>query len=371
MTRPGVVITSRADIPPRSAPTASDAAFMVGKTASGTDVARVTSMSQYVSTFGVRTGATDTYDNAESYFREGGSKLTVSPAADATGLDAALDLLTKDLGPGQVFVPGALGDDDAVRSGLLAHAAEKNRIALLHTAPDADVAELSAIAATLTADANARYGALFAPGGIFPGVTASDLRAASWDGAAAGIIARNDAQYGPNDAAAGAHGLSRFAVDVAATFVDADRETLNGLGVNLVRSIYGQVQNYGYRTPADPDTGWGLLSNARLNMAIVAQLEAVAERYVFAQLDGRRVKINQFGADLVGVLVPFYESGQLYGTTAQEAFYVDVGQAVNTDATIAAGELHAVVGVRMSPFAELVEIEIVKVAADQPLLVAA
>jgi hypothetical protein len=106
-------------------------------------------------------------------------------------------------------------------------------------------------------------------------------------------------------------------------------------------------------------------------MQIVAKAEAIAENYVFAQIDGRRVKISQFGADLTGMLVPYYESGALFGDTVDDAFYVDVGPAVNTLESIAAGILRAVVGLRMSPFAELVIVEIVKVAVETPLSVAA
>jgi hypothetical protein len=102
-------------------------------------------------------------------------------------------------------------------------------------------------------------------------------------------------------------------------------------------------------------------------MAIVAQANAIAERYVFKQMDGRGVLIADFGGELSGMLVPFYEAGSLYGTTAQEAFSVNVGAQVNTPETIANGELHAVISLRMSPFAELVVIEIVKVATTEAL----
>jgi hypothetical protein len=371
MTRPGVEISSRADVPPRSAPTAADAAFLIGKTTTGTTPALVRSMTQYEAAFGARASATDAYDAAECYFREGGSKLTVSPCATIGALAASLAALSKDLGPGQIFYPGSSGADPTAYSPLMAHAAANNRIALLHAAPTATASALGTLAATLRADVNARYGALFAPAAIVPGVAGGTSRTVSYDALAAGIMARNDLLNGVNDPAAGSHGTSRFATDLALVFTDAERATLNTAGVDVARSVYGQIQTYGYRTVADPALGWGLLSNARLNMAITAELDAVAQRYVFAQIDGRRVKINQFGADLVGVLVPYYESGQLYGETAQDAFFVDVGAAINTDTTIANGELHAVVGIKMSPFAEWVVIEIVKVAIDQPLALVA
>jgi phage tail sheath protein FI len=265
------------------------------------------------------------------------------------------------------MMPGALGEIGANQLALLAHAAATNRVALLHAADDSTAAELETLAGTYRANPNARYGALLAPAAIVPGVTSVDTRTVSYEALAAGIMARNDRLYGVNDPAAGAHGRSSFAIDLTATFTDAERDALNTAGVNVARSIYGQVQTYGYRTLADPEDGWGLLSNARLNMQITAELEAVAESYVFSQIDGRGVRISQFGADLVGKLIPYYESGALFGATAGEAFYVDVGQAVNPVDQLAQGILRAVVGVRMSPFAELVVIEVVKVAIDQPL----
>jgi hypothetical protein len=373
MTRPGVVVTSRADVPPRSAPTDAGMAFLVGATESGDAVKRVVSMTQYEDEFGQRTGFTDAYDAAETFYREGGSALTVARTNEGgtADLPGALDALTRAFGPGQIFVPGAAGILSTTHDALIAHAAENNRIALLDADPDSTATELSALATTLAGDANARYAALFAPGAIVPGLTSADTRTVPYSALEAGIMSRNAAAFTPNVPAAGVNGISRFATDLAATFTDAERQSLNDDGVDVARLVYGQVETYGYRTLAPVDSGWANLGNARLNMEIVAKAEAVGERYMFAQIDGRGIRISQFGAELSGMLVPYYDAGSLYGESAHDAFFVDVGPAVNTPATIANGELHAVLGVRMSPFAEFVVIEIVKVATDQPLAVIA
>jgi hypothetical protein len=373
MTRPSVVVTSRADVPPRSAPTDAGMAFLVGATETGEPVKRVVSMTQYEDEFGKRTAFTDAYDAAETFFREGGSALTVARTNEGgtADLPGALDALTKSYGPGQVFVPGADGVLSTTHDALIAHAAANNRIALLDADPDATAAELTALAGTLAGNANARYAALFAPAAIVPGLTSADTRTVPYSALEAGIMSRNAATFTPNVPAAGVNGISRFATDLTTTFADADREDLNDAGVDVARLIYGQVETYGYRTLAPAATGWANLGNARLNMEIVAKAEAVGERYMFAQIDGRRIRISQFGAELSGMLVPYYDAGSLYGVSASDAFFVDVGPAVNTDATIANGELHAVIGLRMSPFAEFVVIEIVKVATDQPLAVIA
>jgi hypothetical protein len=122
MTRPGVVVTSRADVPPRSAPTDAGMAFLVGATESGEAVKRVVSMTQYEAEFGQRTGFTDAYDAAETFYREGGSALTVARTNEGgtADLPGALAALTKSYGPGQIFVPGAAGILSTTHDALIA-----------------------------------------------------------------------------------------------------------------------------------------------------------------------------------------------------------------------------------------------------------
>jgi len=289
-------------------------------------------------------------------------------AADP-GIASALAALGKDYGPGQVFICHTLASDAATQSALLAHAQATNRVALLSPA-DGDASALQAAAAALRTDTNARYGALFAPTAICPGVAGGTTRTIPYAALEAGIIARNDALMSPNVAAAGDNGQSTFALDVTTRYTDLEYQNLNEAGVDMARLIYGGVRTYGYRTlvdPAGPDGVWESLGWARLNMSIVAQAEAIGERYVFSQIDGRMKTISSFGSDLRAMLVPMYEAGALYGATPDEAFDVNVGSQVNTPTTIANGELHAVIQVRMSPFAEWVVIEIVKVATTQAI----
>jgi hypothetical protein len=89
---------------------------------------------------------------------------------------------------------------------------------------------------------------------------------------------------------------------------------------------------------------------------------------VFATIDGQGLTISAFNGALTGMLLPYYTAGSLYGRTADEAFRVDTGPGVNTDETIADGELRAVIYLRMSAAAELVHIEIVKVALSESLV---
>lgn len=394
--RPGVEVISRAQPLPRSAPTDTGVGFLIGATASGPDFKLVHSLTEYEAVFGARTGNTEAYDAADAYFREGGAKLVVSrlnpgaaatvangrrtratettgdapeaaPAVATTGFQTALDRLTKDLGPGQVFSATFQSAEDG--AALLAHAAAANRVALLSPA-DGAASALVAQGEALQLDANARYGALFGPSAVIPGVAAGTTRTVPYAAVEAGIISRNDVAFAAGQPAAGINGQSVFALDLTTRYTDQEYQDLNEAGVNMARVIFNGVRTYGYRSLVDPTGGqamWLDFGHARLNMGIVAAAEAIAERYVFSQLDGRRRTISSFGGDLRAMLVPYYERGSLYGDTADEAFWVDVGYTVNTDATIAAGELHAVIEVRMSPFAELVVIEIVKVATTEAI----
>lgn len=277
---------------------------------------------------------------------------------------AALDGFTSDLGTGMVSAPGRT--TTTAYGQLLAHETTHNRIAKLDGADTPTVATLTAAAAGLRGrpDKGDRFGGMFAPWVVVPGILPGTTRTIPPSAIAAGIAARNDAAgLSPNIAAAGENGKSRWAIGLSQPpWVESDRATLNDAGVNVIRGLYGGFRVYGYRTLASPelDPNWVMLSNSRLYTAIAANANVIAERFAFAELDGGRKKINEFGGVLIGMLLPYYTRGSLFGATPQEAFSVDVGEQVNTDATLAAGELHAVIALRMSPFAERVILEIVK-----------
>jgi hypothetical protein len=384
--RPGVDVISRALPPPRSAPTDTGVCFIVGATVT-TDIAQqlVRSMTEFVAVFGDR-GSTApeqcTYDAADVYFHEGGSKLIVgstnstvlrevsaatvpdhdtlegmtrneldvlatgfghdasayatkadviaaleaapTPLVVDAGITKALTALTKDLGPGQILIADpALAAVAGNQSALLAHAAANNRVALL-SCLDGTATALKASGTALQSDVNARYGALFAPSAVIPGVVAGTTRTVPYSAVEAGIIARNDVSFSPNQPAAGDLGQSMFCLDVAGHYTDLEYQDLNVAGVSMARLIYGGVRTYGYRSCVDPDTQpqWLMFGWARLNMGITAQSEAIGEHYVFSQLDGRGHTLSEFGGELTAMLLPYYTEGSLYGTTPDEAYDV-------------------------------------------------
>jgi hypothetical protein len=291
---------------------------------------------------------------------------------DAASYTAALATFSKSLGPGQVAVPGNV--DSTVQAALLAHASERNRVALLD-APDSDnAATLTAAALALRADVNARYGGMFGPRAYVAGVTPSTRREVPWTVIQAAMIARNGRSNNP---AAGELGEARTVLDLKHTYTDDERDDLNDAGVNVAIPLYNQFRMYGYRSLASPTTlpGWVQFNGVRTIMGIKHEADVIGERHIFKNIDGKGFELGAFGGELTAMLADFYESNALYGQSPQDAFFADTGSQVNTPESIAAGELRANLLVRVSPFAEYVNIEIVKaplpsVVGPSPLAIA-
>ncbi|NAZ73854.1 hypothetical protein GTQ99_00215 [Kineococcus sp. T13] len=284
-------------------------------------------------------------------------------AVDDVTRGTALARFTRGLGPGQVWIPGATSTN--TRGALRTHAKEHNRIALLDDTDTSSATAAGTEAQSLQGD---EYAALFGPWHVVPGLLGGTTRQVPPTAMAAALMARNDQTRSANNAAAGVSGRARYVVGLTQSgWSDAEREALNTNGLNVFRELPAGVTLYGYRTLAKPGTdayAWSFLANQRLRMAITAEAETVAETFLFRQVDGRGQLLAEFGSALSGVLLRYYNEGALFGETPDEAYLVNVGEQVNTPTTIANGELHAVLSLRMSPTAELVVIEIVKTSAD-------
>lgn len=291
-------------------------------------------------------------------------------AVTDTEREAALADFPITLGPGQVSFPGAT--TTTMHTALLDHARDTRRVALLDAPDSGSRSTLEGAAAAIRAlvtDSRER-GSLFAPWTINPGVVRGTTRTVPPSATVAGLIARSDARTdNPNTPAAGANGEARFMLGLTQpAWSDNDREAINEAGVNLFRNVYGGLRLYGYRTVVDTrDPAWLSLAAARIRMAIENQADGIAEEFVFDQIDGRGRKVAEFNGALSGMLQGYWLLGALFGDTADEAFVVDTGPTVNTPETLANQELRAVIGLRTSPFAELVRIEIVKVPITEAL----
>lgn len=279
---------------------------------------------------------------------------------------AGLAVFSKDFGPGQVSTPGY--SNATINAATLAHAAgSSNRVAVLDTAStDTTVSAMVSAFSSLRANANASFGAVFGPWVSIVGVTPGTTRSVPMSAVMAGLIASNDRYRDAGRAVAGREYPLTFVTNFT-DYTDAEHETALLGGINLTKNVFGVRENYGFRSLVDPavDKNWLQFNFARLRMAITAELNSVAEGFVFDRLDGAGHTLLAFKNALSGVLGNFYAQDALYGATASESFRVDVGPGINTTQTLDNGELRAEVGVKFSPHAEVIYINVAKTPLAQ------
>jgi phage tail sheath protein FI len=278
----------------------------------------------------------------------------------------ALNLFTRDLGPGNVSAPG---QTTTTRYQQLAdHAAANNRVALLDGPDTATSSTVTSSATNAKTTGHGQYAAIFAPWVVVPGVSPGTTRTVPPSAMAAGLMAAVDASDGPGTPAAGSKGVSRYATAVSQpAWDDTTRDTLNTAGVNVIRVLFGTPTLYGYRSLADPTTNpyWVPLGTVRYLMGLGARAWAVGQEFVFDEIDGQGHTISAYQGALVALCQVDWAAGEIYGATPGEAFNVDTGPGINTPTVLAGNELRAAISVRPSPMAELVTIQIVNVPITQ------
>lgn len=293
-----------------------------------------------------------------------------SNATDNTWL-TSLNKFDKDLGAGQVAMPGRTTSQS--RTDLADHANDKNRVALVDTTDTGVIATLTALGTGLrAASTHEKRVGIFAPWVRIPGLTTGTTRSVPPSGIVAGLISALDAKTGnPNKAAAGKNGAIDFATGLTQNaWTEAERGQLNDAGVNVIREVHEQIKVYGWRSVASTisEAKWKSLGAARTVMAVAAEADIIAEAHAFEDLFPQGDEITKFGGDLSAMCERFYQIGALFGDTSEDAYSVNVSPEVNTIETIDNGELHAIIALKTSPFAERVYIEIVKVALSESVL---
>ena len=299
-----------------------------------------------------------------------------SNAAEANWTTALNVFQLGNLGPGQVSAPGRTTATSY--QNITNHALAYNRVALLDVADSATASTLVTQAAGVqtggSAASDPSYGGMFAPWVIIPGISTTNPgstspipnRVVPPTAFAAALMAKNDSKKDANNPAAGINGQSSYIIGTTQSYNAVDSGTLNAAGVNVIKNVYGTYELYGYRSLAT-DPNWVFLNNVRMRMQMIYDFDVIGESYVFSQIDGTGHVFASFGGDLSGKCQQYWTNGSLFGATAQQAFQVNTGPQVNTATTIAAGQINATVTVRLSPFGETVDINVIKYLTTQNL----
>lgn len=289
---------------------------------------------------------------------------------------AALDRCGRELGPGQIAMPGRFAIQ--THTDLLAHAAANNRFAEcdppdVATRTDAEratsKATLKAASTPLRVLATSKHGEMCTPWGKISGTAQGTTRDVPPSALVCALKARSDATNSPNKPAAGDNGIARYVTGLKATFTEADVDELSVPeatfaahgSINVIRVIDGVVMMFGNRTLADPLTQRKYLqtSNVRLDMAVVAAVSREAQGFAFEEITPKN--ISAFETALSGPLNRLRLAGSIY------EFDVNTGSQVNTSESIARGELRAVISYSRAPGAERVIVELVHLNATLPV----
>lgn len=310
--------------------------------------------------------------SVSSYFTSG-ADVAITDADASTALTFLVDIL----GPGQVSYPGNNGGTNAVVwKAITDHCKSYNRVAVL------DAGTSTASAATLVSNVaklqtgsyaalDPSYASAFAPWLIVPGMqnvnntianTGSFNRTVPPCALAAARMANNDQYNDCNVPAAGVGaGGAAYVVGVSASFSEAERATLNNAGINAIRNLpnVNQIVVYGYRSCA-VDSNWVYLNNVRFRMQVKRDMDLIAENFIFDEIDGRGQIFARLNGALAGQCQSYWTRHSIYGLNASDAFQVNTGTLINTPDTIAAGQINAIINLRMAPFGEFVSVNVIK-----------
>ena len=176
-------------------------------------------------------------------------------------------------------------------------------------------------------------------------------------GAMAGVYARTDNERGVHKAPAntdvrGVLGLERI-------LSDGQQGPLNLAGVDVLRIFPGTAQAvvWGARTTGDPQiTDWIYVNVRRLMIYIEQSIEegirwAVFEPNGLPLWQKLKRTLNEF-------LTRVWQSGALFGATADKAFYVRIDEGLNPPSTRALGQLYIEIGVAPVRPAEFIIVRI-------------
>jgi len=204
---------------------------------------------------------------------------------------------------------------------------------------------------------NSSFGALY-----WPWIKVSDpltggTKLVPPSGAVVGTYSHTDVVRGVHKAPAGIEeGYLNSAADVEWFTTKGEHDTLNPIGVNVIRSFPGSgIVIWGARTlSADPE--WRYINVRRLLLFIEESIDEGTQWVVFepnSPILWGKVKRN-----ITAFLTRVWRDGALFGATADEAFFVKVDAENNPSEVIDAGQLIIEVGVAPVKPAEFVIIRI-------------
>lgn len=204
-------------------------------------------------------------------------------------------------------------------------------------------------------DSTRGYAALYAPWLRVVPVNSGPPILVPPSGHVCGIFARSDATRGVHKAPA--NEIVNGALGVATRISLIEQGQLNMMGVNIVQVFQdgGRPVLWGARTTAT-DTNWQYVNIRRLFLYLE---ESIQEGIRWAVFEPNNPALWQkLKRTLTDFLAVAWRDGALFGTKAEEAFYVRIDEQLNPFSEQQLGRLHIEIGVRPSYPAEFIVVRI-------------
>jgi len=204
---------------------------------------------------------------------------------------------------------------------------------------------------------NSSFGALYYPWIRVADPLTGGTKLVPPSGAIVGTISHTDVARGVHKAPAGIdEGYLNSALDVELALTKGEHDTLNPIGVNVIRSFPGSgIVVWGART-LSADAEWKYINVRRLFLFLEESILKGTQWVVFepnTPMLWGKVKRN-----ITAFLTRVWRDGALFGLTADEAFFVKVDAENNPEEVINAGQLIIEIGVAPVKPAEFVIIRI-------------
>lgn len=276
----------------------------------------------------------------------GGNDGTISEETDASlyiGKDGTPDIRTG-LAAFQTIsdvsilaIPGIT--DKSVQSALVSHCENMgNRFAILDMPlPDKDVSDLQ----EFRENVDSSYAAMYHPWLQCYDSLAKRSVYLPPSGAMAGIYGRTDNTRGVHKAPA--NEIVRSCTGLSVSYNEAEQAKLNPKGINLIRALPGQgIRVWGART-CSSDGNWKYVNVRRLFIFIEESIRVNTNWAVFEPND--EMLWSRVEGTIRVFLTTQWRNGALAGTTAEEAFFINIGKSTMTEDDILNGRLICVIGV--------------------------
>lgn len=278
-------------------------------------------------------------------------------------------LFGKGLGPGAIAIPGYTAD--LIGPALVAHCVLNRRIAILAGSATADGNALKNLRSGLQASAPgaSEYWGIFGPWVTIPDGAGS--RNISPEGYVAGVRARAQTLEGFWQPPAGARAGARFVIGTAFPVDQTAGAVYAGNGVNSIETYNNTVRLFGWYSGSD-SLDYQLLSARDFLNVIAYQSEIVLDPYVWETIDGRGQLLSAIEGALKGILQPIADADGLFALVNDDGDVIDPGFSVVVNAAANAAQLGsnrimAAIGVRLSPSAATILIQITKTALTSTL----